>query len=128
MWARVVEIMLGCWLALSPFIFRHGDNEPLLWIVDFSAAVAVITIGMISYWPRVPHLHLLTCLVAIGLCLFGYFGEPHPVQPALKNDLIVGLLLLMFGLIPNHASRQRADWEEIDREGYAAWKSADAAN
>lgn len=27
MWARVVEVMLGCWLAVSPFVFRHSADE-----------------------------------------------------------------------------------------------------
>lgn len=51
MWSRVVEAMLGCWLLVSPFVFRHPFSEPQLWIVDLIAGLAVITCGLLSYIP-----------------------------------------------------------------------------
>ena len=112
MWARVVEIMLGCWLAVSPFVFRHSAEEPILWIVDWAAATAVIVIGLVSYLPWARHIHLGVCLVGLALCGFAYLWEPYPAQPALHNHFVLGLLFLMLGLIPNHASEPPPGWEE----------------
>lgn len=115
MWPRVVEIMLGCWMAVSPFIFHHSAQKPSYWIADWSAAMAVIVIGLMSYWPPMRHLHLVTCAVGLGMCAFAYLGEPYPTPPALQNHLVIGLLLLMFGLIPNHASQAPPAWQEFEK-------------
>jgi hypothetical protein len=115
MWARIVEIMLGCWLGVSPFVFHHSGEKPLYWIVDWSAATAVIAIGLASYLPRLRHLHLVTCLVGLGLCGYAYLGEPYPTPAALQNHLVLGLLLLMSGLIPNQASQAPVAWRELDQ-------------
>ena len=64
MWARVVEFMLGCWLAVSPFVFRHGDDS-VLWATDFVAASLVIVLALLSYWPPLRYAHLGTMLVAL---------------------------------------------------------------
>lgn len=119
MWARVVEIMLGCWLAVSPFVFRHGGEETVLWVVDWSAAVAIVVIGLVSYWPPARHVHLLVCLVGICLCAFAYLWEPYPTQPALQNHFVIGLLLLMFGILPNWASEAPVAWEKFEQERIA---------
>ncbi|MGE0756204.1 MAG: hypothetical protein AB7O38_04255, partial [Pirellulaceae bacterium] len=59
MWARVIEFMLGCWLAISPFVFHHGDNW-LRWTIDWAAAVLVVTLAVLSYWPPMRRAHLGT--------------------------------------------------------------------
>jgi len=50
MWARVVEFMLGCWLAISPFIFQHPADDLTLWVTDWMAASFVILFALLSYW------------------------------------------------------------------------------
>lgn len=110
MWARVVEFMLACWLAISPFVFGHPPDRPLWWAIDFGAALAVATLALISYWPPTRHAHLATLLIALGLIAFGRFGTPEPIPPASQNHIIVGLLLLMLPLVPNHADRPPEAW------------------
>lgn len=116
MWARVVEVMIGCWLAMSPFIFGHAADATALWITDFGAAAVVITLALISYLPRFEHAHLAILLAAGYLIAFGaFFGPPTEKglpPPAYQNDLLVGLLLLMFSLIPNEATRPPKVWRE----------------
>jgi hypothetical protein len=112
MWSRVVEVMLGCWLLISPFLFRHAPDEPLLWINDLSCGTAVILFGLLSYWRPTQHAHLLTLAVGVWLLVFAYLKGFGDAPPASQNHLILGMLLLMFAVIPNHADRPAPSWEE----------------
>ena len=103
MWARVIEVMLGFWLAMSPFIFRHVPEERALWFNDLFSASIVIVLALISFWPPLRFAHLANLLVAGWLIAFGYFAS-YPTPPALQNDIVVGLLLMMFAIIPNQAT------------------------
>jgi hypothetical protein len=69
------------------------------------------------------HAHLAIAAVAIWLVGFGYFGSSHPLPPALQNDLLIGLLLLMFAIIPNRASSPPQAWLDF----YAGERSAKEA-
>lgn len=109
MWARVVECMLGCWLAISPFVFAHGEQTEL-WVVDFIGASAVIALALLSYWPPLRYAHLATTAVALGLILFGWLSGGITSGPAYQNHIVLGLLLLMFALVPNHASQPPISW------------------
>jgi hypothetical protein len=105
MWSRDVEIMLGCWLLVSPFIFGHPAGEILWWITDFSAGLAVIVLGLLSYWRKTRHAHLGTFLVGGMLIAVAYAAAGRHEAPAVQNQAVLGLLLLMFALIPNEASQ-----------------------
>jgi len=116
MWARVVEVMLGCWLSASPFIFRYSSEERALWNNDFLSAFIVVALALLSFWRPSRHAHLLTVIVSIWLIGFGYLRSPPPTPPALQNDIMVGWLLLMFAIIPNEASLVPHSWRLFSRE------------
>ena len=113
MWARVVEIMLGCWLAISPFVFDHPVENSAWWINDLCSGFAVGTLALLSFWTPLRHAHFGLLLVALWLIGFAYLALPYPTPPALQNDLIVGLLLLMFAIIPNEASLPPQKWRDF---------------
>lgn len=113
MWARAVEVMLGFWLAASPFIFRHSPDEPSLWWNDFASAFLVITISLLSFWSRTMRFHLLNILVAVWLVGIGYFGFGETPLPAAQNDLTVGLILLMLAIIPSEATLPPRAWRKF---------------
>lgn len=107
MWSRDVEIMIGCWLAMSPFIFGHPSAETAWWINDFACALAVVTLAGSSYWKPLRYAHLGQLAVGtwlIGFAYFHGFGAEGGTPAALQNTVSVGLLLSMFGLIPNNAA------------------------
>src|SRR5688572_25128019 len=110
MWARVVEFMLGCWLAISPFIFRHPADDLALWVTDWIAAGLVILFALLSYWPPLKHIHLVTAAVALALVAVGRLLAWEDPPPGAQNQIVVGLLLLMFALVPSHASRPPDAW------------------
>ena len=112
MWSRVVEVMLGLWLILSPFIFRHPFDHTWWWVNDLSCGLLTIVLALFSFWPPCRQAHLAIILVALWLIGFGYFSAPWPAPAALQNAIFLGLILGMMAIIPNHASRPPASWEE----------------
>lgn len=110
MWSRVVEFMLACWLAISPFIFQHSPEQPMPWVVDMGSAVLIGSLALLSYTHRFRHAHVGILAVAGALCGFAYFSAPQPVPAAYQNEFLIGALLVMFAVIPNHASRSSDAW------------------
>lgn len=113
MWARVVEVMLGCWLAVSPFVFRHSSEDRVLWFNDLFSALGVIVLALVSFWSPMQFAHVANFAVGLWLIAFGFLGSPYPTPPALQNDIVVGLLLLMLAIIPNHATRPPQPWHPL---------------
>ncbi len=113
MWSRVVEVMLGVWLLMSPFIFGHESGQLARWLTDYLSATLLITFALLSYWPRLRHAHLCSVLVGLWLCFFGWWWEGYPTPPALQNDLVTGLCVLMFAILPNDASLPPRRWREF---------------
>jgi hypothetical protein len=111
MWARVVEMMLGCWLIVSPWIFRHPTYETALWWIDIASGSLVVIFALFSFWERTYRAHLGTVLLALALGLFGRFAMP-PEHVAAQNHVTVALLLLMLAIIPTEASRPPLKWRE----------------
>lgn len=124
MWARDVEIMIGCWLAMSPFIFGHLEARSGWWVCDFAAALAVIVLAGSSYWRPWRHAHLGQVLIACWVIGFAYsqsWGLAAGAPAAMQNLMGVGLLLMMFGLVPNDApdppsARAHGDRVENDED------------
>jgi SPW repeat len=110
MWARTVEFMLGCWIIISPFVFRHPADQSSLWVTDVSCGFAVVVISLLSYAPRLRYLHPGTAGVSLWLVLFGYFYQTHPTPAPLQNDILVGLLLMMFAIVPNESTLPPPSW------------------
>ena len=112
MWPRTSEVALAVWLALSPFIFRHAPEHAVLWWSDMVAAFLVMTISLLSFWRRTLHVHLLNVPIALWLMAFGYFALGNPPPPGAQNEMVVGLILLMFAIIPSEATLPPAEWRE----------------
>ena len=110
MWARVIEAMLGVWLIISPFVFRHPSDATALWTSDLVSGSAVITLALLSYWEPTRHAHVLLLVVATWLIGFGRFWSATPLPPGQQNDIVIGLLLLMFAIIPNQATLPPRAW------------------
>lgn len=104
MWARDIEFMLGCWLAVSPFIFGLEPGT-VAWAGTFIASAITIALSLLSYWHPTRHAHCVLFFVAVALIGFGRFASGAEPTPGFQNLIIIGALLAMFGLVPNQASQ-----------------------
>ena len=116
MWPRVVEVMIGCWLAVSPFVFRHPPDQNAFWLRDLLCAALVMTLALLSFGRRTRRAHLGILPVGIFLCAAAFVFPSNPPPPALQNDLIVGLILVMLAILPSEASLPPVSWRKAARE------------
>ena len=75
-----------------------------------TVAAAILLVSTLSLWPPLRRLHLLNVAVAAWLIGFGWLGGGHPAPPASQNEILTGLVLLLFAIVPNDASRPLRGW------------------
>jgi hypothetical protein len=110
MWSRVIEILFGAWLCASPFLFGHSASNLAWSINDMATGACIMVFGLLSFWQPTRRAHLFTLLVAFWLIGFAYYHGFGDAPSASQNQLAVGLMLLMFAVIPNHASDPPRTW------------------
>jgi len=114
MWSRVVEAMLACWLAISPFLFSFRDDDTLLWVNALGGGAAVAILALASLDPRRDRLHLGILAIAGWLAAHTLFaGGPPPVSAAHQNQIAVALLLAMLAILPTRSDRPPAPWVDF---------------
>ena len=113
MWPRVIEVMLACWLMVSPFVFRYPADARFLWLNDYACALLIILFSMLSNIPRIEKIHLLNLLVAGWLILIAYLQPSLPPAPPYQNYFAIALGLIIFGILPAHASEPPRKWKEF---------------
>lgn len=112
MWPRVVELALGCWLVISPFIFRDTPDVERYFANDLICGSLAVVLSLLCFWEPARRAHLGTLALAAWLALFGYFSADRPGPPAAQNDLVIGLLLAIFAIIPTESSRPPKPWRQ----------------
>lgn len=117
MWARLFEFMLALWLAISPFVFRHGADESFLWTNDLTCAAVIAVLSLSSFKRRIEKIHLLNIAVGLWLVGVGALRAESPPPPAMQNHVVVGLLLLMFAVIPSRSDQPPRAWREFYDRG-----------
>jgi len=115
MWARDMELALAFWLAVSPFVLGHPDGQLSLWVNDFTCATLVGVLALLAYHRGLRRIHLLELVVAAWLVGFGWVSARDGATPASQNQVLVGLLLAMFAIVPSEASRPPRSWR-TDRD------------
>ena len=108
MWPRTVEILVGVWLAVSPFVFGYTDEMAAWWTIDFLAATLIVGVGMVRFWRPMRRAKVVTLFVAGALAGYSYLALDHPSPPHAQNHLVVGILLLMMAMIPSPSERPPA--------------------
>lgn len=114
MWGRWCEILCGVWLIASPWVFRPENQIDATMANDVASGAVIILLALLSWVPSLRQAHLANIAVALWLMGFGYFGAEYPAPLALQNDILTGLLLLMFALIPNRADIPPITWTDFN--------------
>ena len=125
MWSRTIELMLAAWLAISPYVFGHDPESTLLWAVDYGAATIVGALALLSFHRPLHRAHLGTLPVAALLVGLAFLAPEDPPPPAYQNYMGVGMLLLMFAIVPSECEQPPRRWREyllnrISHHGSAA--------
>lgn len=114
MWARVVEVLLACWLAMSPFIFGHPPGARALWVTDLAGAALTAAAALLSFHPRLRRAHLAGLAVGAWLAASGWAAvDPESPSPARQNHVCAGLILMMLAVVPSGADRPPDAWLEF---------------
>jgi hypothetical protein len=96
---------------MSPFIFHRAMDVWQFWANDMAAGFAIVVLALASYWRPLRHAHLVILVVAGWLVGFGRFYASPPLPPPLQNDILVGLVLMLFAIVPNNASQPSKSWQ-----------------
>ncbi|HVL69785.1 MAG TPA: hypothetical protein VM364_21180 [Vicinamibacterales bacterium] len=115
MWPRVVEVMLGAWLLVSPFVFRGTPQVEAYVLPTVGAGVAIVAASLLSFWHRAAHARFVTLAASLWLMLHGYFSAVRPGPPPAQNELTVGMLLLLFAILPNETNQPPHPWRRPSR-------------
>ena len=110
MWPRVIEAMLGCWLLVSPFVFRGTDAVDDYTTSALVSGGLIIAMSLLSFWEPGRLARFGTLGVSLWLTAHGYFGAERPGPPAAQNEIMIGLTLLLLAVIPNEASQPPRPW------------------
>lgn len=116
MWARVIEFMLACWLAVSPFVFRHAADATLLWANDLTCSVMLAALALSSFHQRMRRAHLLILVLALWLVGLGLVRANASPDAAAQNHIVVALLVGMLAIVPSRASQPPPAWVEFIQE------------
>ena len=102
-WPRLLEVMLGCWLIISPWVIGRivGGNSPVMGEVVLGGGIVLLS-GL-SIHRRWEWVHSLTAPLALWLVLVPYFSYDRPGPAQAQNDILVGILLLMTVVLPTRA-------------------------
>ena len=110
MWPRVIEGMLGCWLLVTPLVFRGTPAVEDYTTSAFVSGAVIIVMALLSFWEPTRLARFVTLGVSLWLALHGYFAAERPGPPAAQNEIMIGLTLLLMAIIPNEASRPPRAW------------------
>jgi hypothetical protein len=117
MWPRIFQFVIGLWLAMSPIIFEYHPLDRFHWVNTLVCAAAVAAISLLALAPGLRRIYLLTLVAGLWLVGVGFLAEPSPPSPALQNYIVVGLLLLMFGILPSPAHEVPKGWQAFHQSG-----------
>jgi len=117
MWARIIEFMLACWLAISQFIFRYGPDMTFERANDLICATLIAALALGSYARPLRHLHLAHLLVAAWLIGVGVAAsDSNPPAPAYQNYVVFGVVLAMVTIVPSRADDPPIAWQRYYNE------------
>lgn len=111
MWGRDMELSLGLWLMISPFVFGHAAPDLLH---DLLVGGIVVTLACLAYWRPLRRIHLVQLAIAFWLIAWGWLGTRDGRPPHHQNHVIVGLLLAAFSLVPPKAAQPPRPWREFE--------------
>lgn len=95
LWARYLNVLLGAWLIISDFVWRHGEAANTnTWI----SGVLVIAFALWSFWW--PTMRFWNTLMGAWVIFAGIVLQ-HASSGTQWNNIIIGALILLVSLVPS---------------------------
>lgn len=110
MWARISELALAMWLAASPLFIEGAVPARVL---ALAAATWIALWSGLSLARILPRARALTLLAGLALAAAAFLHPDAPPPPLYQHHLALGLLVLLFGLVPNEAHRPPGAWRDL---------------
>lgn len=115
---NLVNLMLGLWLAVSPFIFRFPEDVTVWWTHDIAVGLGIAIFSCFAAWRPTEHARFIVLMIAVWLVLGSLALFDHPRPPMAQNRILLGWLLAMFGVLPREVFRPPEGWRSrVDEPG-----------
>ncbi|HEX5051304.1 MAG TPA: hypothetical protein VFZ65_06000 [Planctomycetota bacterium] len=109
-WARYGELVLGAWLACSPFVLA-SPAPAAGWVLDAAVGAAAAVGAVLSLRRPARRTHFVTLAAATGLVLVAILaGSGGAAEPARQSRLLTGLVLMMLAIVPTDAASPPPAW------------------
>jgi hypothetical protein len=84
-----------------------------MWATDLACGGLVIAFALVAMIVPPNRAHYLSLGVVAWLVGFGYFAGTYPAPAALQNDVLTGLTLLLFVVLPTRNIGPPDEWVEF---------------
>lgn len=126
LWPRVLELLLGLWLLLSPGVLGHG-GESALGLADRLAGTLIVVVAALSMIPRLSRIHFATLAIGLALGAWAWASFERPGPAGAQSQILVGLSLALLALVPTGSTRPPEEWRPfVDEEPRGGEGPADA--
>jgi hypothetical protein len=103
-------MLLGLWLLVAPWILEYEASAVFV-SFNIAAATGILVLDVLSITLYKRYAFLAVLGIAIGLLAHAYCAMP-PQASGTQNNIIVALLLLMFGILPTEATLPPPSWRQ----------------
>lgn len=113
MWARIVELVIACWLTVSSFAFHYSLEESFLKTNNIACAVLIAIFSLLSFYKHLTRMHLFNLGIALWLWGLSYINFPMAASFPLENSALTGLLLMMVAIVPSRTAQLSPSWQRF---------------
>lgn len=113
MWARILELILACWLFISTFILSYPQADSFMLTAHWACAGLIFLFSLLSFWRPLGKMHLFNIGIAFCLIGLGFTTFPQMAGAAEQNSVILGILLLILGVVPSHCNDPSPSWQKF---------------
>lgn len=110
LWPRVIEAALAVWLALASWWLQA---PAVLRVHDAAVAVVMLLVTSAAVVAPERRLNLYNVLVGFWLAAFALLWSRFEHPKAAQSELLVGLSLVMFAIIPSRAMGIPVKWRDF---------------
>jgi hypothetical protein len=102
-----INIVAGLWLIIAPFVLGYAAVQAAVWNdIVIGVAVAIMAIVRVTQPARYEGLSWVNVVLGVWLILAPFMLGYARIQPAVWNDVLMGLVVLALAATSAMATRQ----------------------